>query len=151
MPVRIANLVAAALALAGALPPAALAAAEQGKAGALAGEPLGAGYLAQLVVGLLIVLAGVFALAWILKRMNALHAPAGGAIKVLGGVSVGQRERILLLQVGKTQLLVGVAPGSVQRLHELDEPIVPQAGAQPAPEGFAGKLAAALKAGRPRS
>lgn len=144
MSVRLVNLGGAVLGLVGALPVAARAA--TGEDGA--GGPLGVGYLAQLVVGLLIVLAAVFVLAWMLKRMNALQAPAGGAIKVLGGISVGQRERILLVQVGKTQLLVGVAPGSVQRLHELDEPVVPSQQGPSAAEGFAGRLAAALKARR---
>ena len=70
---------------------------------------------------------------------------------MLGGISVGQRERVLLIQVGETQLLIGVAPGSVQRIHELPEPIAmtPSSGkAARSMEGFAAKLGAALKQGR---
>jgi len=111
-----------------------------------ASSDAGAGYLAQLVVGLMIVVAGILALAWFLRRMNLVNSGAGGALRVLGGVSVGQRERIVLLQVGDKQMLVGVAPGSVRMLHELDEPI--ELGARSparAPEsGFAQQLSAVL-------
>ena len=106
----------------------------------------GAGYLAQLVIGLMIVVIGILALAWFLRRLNLVNAGAGGALRVLGGVSVGQRERIVLLQVGEKQMLVGVAPGSVRMLHELDEPL--ELGGRSAPtageSGFAQQLAAVL-------
>ncbi len=100
-------------------------AADVDEAGAspLSAPPSGAGYLAQLTLGLMVVLLGIVALAWLLKRMNGLQGSAGGALKVLGGVSVGQRERVVLLQVGDRQLLIGVAPGSVRTLQTLDEPI----------------------------
>jgi flagellar protein FliO/FliZ len=44
-------------------------------------------------------------------------------MKVLGGLSVGQRERLVLVQVGDKQILVGVAPGSVQHVMAFDEPL----------------------------
>jgi len=42
-------------------------------------------------------------------------------VSVIGGVSLGPRERAVLLQVGGTRLLVGVAPGQVRMLHLLDQ------------------------------
>ena len=36
---------------------------------------------------------------------------------------MGARERVVLIQVGKQQMLLGVAPGRVQTLHVLDEPL----------------------------
>jgi flagellar protein FliO/FliZ len=44
-----------------------------------------------------------------------------GEIAILSGVSLGPRERAVLLRVGNTRLLVGVAPGRVQTLHVLDD------------------------------
>lgn len=119
--------------------------ADSPKAGLGAEPAMGAGYLLQLAVGLAIVLGAVFVLAWIVKRMNSIQAPAGGAMRVLGGIAVGQRERVVLIQVGDTQLLVGVAPGSVQRIHELETPLDMNARGGFAGEGFAAKLAAALR------
>lgn len=113
-------------------------------------EPLGAGYVVELMVGLVIVLAAVFLLAWVLRRMGHFSGSLSGSMKVLGGLSVGQRERVVLIQVGETQLLLGVAPGSVQRLHQLDEPLsvneTPRS--TPTQSGFAEKLAAVIKQGR---
>ena len=111
-----------------------------------ASSDAGAGYLAQLVIGLMIVVLGILALAWFLRRMNLVNAGAGGALRVLGGVSVGQRERIVLLQVGEKQMLVGVAPGSVRMLHELEEPVDlgSRGPAKAADSGFAQQLSAVL-------
>ena len=40
-------------------------------------------------------------------------------MRVVGGVSVGTRERVVVLEVADTWLVVGVAPGQVQTLHTL--------------------------------
>lgn len=39
-------------------------------------------------------------------------------------MSVGTRERIVLIQVGDKQMLLGVGSGSVSQLYVFDEPIV---------------------------
>ena len=59
-------------------------------------------------------------LAWIMRRMNRWQMSAGGSLRLLGGLSLGARERILLVQVGDTQLLVGVAPGYVRKYEFVD-------------------------------
>lgn len=86
------------------------------------GQSLGAGYLIQFSLGLLVVLLGVLALAWLLKRVGRLQG-GNGALMALGGLSLGPRERVVLVQVGREQLLIGVAPGQVQALHVLDQPV----------------------------
>ena len=59
-----------------------------------------------------------------------------GALQVVTEIAVGQKERVVLVQVGKQQLLIGVAPGRVSTLHVLDEPVTPQAPAvTPADDG----------------
>jgi flagellar protein FliO/FliZ len=63
---------------------------------------------------------------------------------------MGARERLVLVQVGSTQLLLGVAPGRISLLHQLDEPV--EATGSRANNGverlltgsFSDKLAAAL-------
>ena len=79
--------------------------------------------LVRVVVGLLVVLLLIVALGWVMRRVGRYSSPASGQLRVIGGVSVGTRERVVLLQVGEQQLLVGVAPGRVQTLHVLDEPL----------------------------
>ncbi|ENO97422.1 flagellar biosynthesis protein FliO, partial [Thauera phenylacetica B4P] len=43
----------------------------------------------------------------------------GAAVKVLGAAAVGPRERVVLVEIGEDVLVLGVAPGSVTRLHEM--------------------------------
>ncbi len=75
------------------------------------------------VFSLLIVIAVIFMLAWIMRRMNGTAPKPNALMKVVGGLSMGTRERVVLVQVGEQQLLLGVAPGRIQTLHVLDKPI----------------------------
>ena len=91
----------------------------------IATDHMSSGYLAQLVVGLLFVLLCIVVLAWLAKRFNRLQSSSYGALQVLGGISMGARERVVLVQVGTTQLLLGVAPGRINMLHQLEQPLEP--------------------------
>jgi flagellar protein FliO/FliZ len=86
-------------------------------------DPTAMGSLWQMSLGLLLVLALIVAIAWVLKRSGSFQLAAGGGLRVLGGLSMGSRERVVLIQAGDTQLLLGVAPGRVQTLHVLDKPL----------------------------
>ena len=78
-----------------------------------------AGGLAQITLSLVLVLAAVFAAAWVVRRMRTIGRPHGGALKVLADVAVGTKERVVLVQVHEQQVLIGVATGSVNVLHVL--------------------------------
>jgi flagellar protein FliO/FliZ len=86
-------------------------------------EPMSGNYLVQLILGLLVVLICIVALAWFAKRMNRLQSSTGGMLKIIGGISMGSRERVVLLQVGSEQLLLGISPGRINTLHVLEEPL----------------------------
>ncbi len=98
------------------------------KAKTLAGnglsDPNMAGNLVQTTLGLLVVLLLIGAAAWAFKRFGNIHVGAQGRMKIIGGISLGARERAVLLQVGEQQLVVGVSPGRVQTLHVLDKPVL---------------------------
>ena len=114
------------------------------RAQAAGADPLAVGNLVQLTLGLLAVLLLLGGLAWLLRRSGRFTSGVHGALQILGGVSMGTRERIVLLQVGRQQLLVGVAPGRIQTLHVLEEPIdVTESAARPR-AGFAQALDMAL-------
>ena len=82
-------------------------------------------YMAQLVIGLVVVLACIVVLAWLARKMNRFQSAADGSLKIISGLSLGTRERIVLLQAGEKQLVVGVAPGRINTLAVLDEPVAP--------------------------
>lgn len=75
-----------------------------------------AGDLLQAVLGFVAVLALMAGVAWTLKRMGVAGASAGNVAKVVGGVSVGNRERVVVIEVADQWIVVGVAPGSVNAL-----------------------------------
>jgi flagellar protein FliO/FliZ len=82
-----------------------------------------AGSLVQVTLSLLLVLAAVFAAAWLVRRLKTFGRFGSGPIEVIADVSLGAKERAVLVQVGGKQLLLGVAPGRVSTLHVLEEPI----------------------------
>lgn len=112
---------------------------------------VGAGYFVQMFLGLGVVIAGIVALLWVLKRVNRIQGSVQGQLRVVAAVSLGTRERAILLQVGEEQILLGVAPGRVSRLHVLPHPLQSVPASDMAPgESFKARLAAAL-GGRARS
>jgi len=85
------------------------------------------GSVLQVILSLILVLAAVFVVGWILKRINLPQQGAGNALKVISGIAVGQRERIVLVEVNDTWLVVGVAPGQVNALHTMPKGVLPSA------------------------
>ncbi|MCV6604771.1 MAG: flagellar biosynthetic protein FliO [Porticoccaceae bacterium] len=81
-------------------------------------------YVLQLIASLLVVLVAFAVLAWLVKRFNRLPGRSGSHMQVLGAMSLGARERAVLVQVGTTQMLLGVSTGRVATLHVFDEPVV---------------------------
>ncbi|MCP6692062.1 flagellar biosynthetic protein FliO [Pseudomonas donghuensis] len=99
-----------------------------------------AGQLTQLVLGLLLVLGLIFLLAWLLRRVQNAAPGSAQVIEILGSRALGPRDRLLLIQVGKEQILIGHSPGTIEALHVLAEPVeVPVSARQATPE-FAQRL-----------
>ena len=88
-----------------------------------ASHPVGVGGLGEVAFALIVVLAAIFVVAWIVRRMRVTGNRVGSAIDILADVHLGQKERAVLLKVGQTQILLGVAPGRVNTLHVLTEPL----------------------------
>lgn len=109
-------------------------------------EPMSGGYLVQLVTGLFIVLLCIVVLAWAAKKLNRFRFVPDNSLKIIGGLNLGARERVVLMQVGKEQLLIGVSPGRINTLHKLDTPLEttrPEAG-NTAESSFSNKLKTAM-------
>jgi len=78
--------------------------------------------LLQGLLGLGMVLAALAAFFWFLRRFSPGQSAAQGAVKVVGGVMLGPRERLVVVEVGDTWLLLGVGGGQVSTLHTLPRP-----------------------------
>lgn len=95
------------------------------------GDPLGAGAVLELVLGLFAVIALILLLAWLVKRVNVLPGQRTG-MQVVAVLPLGQRERAVLVQVGERQLLLGVCASQVSLLQSFDTPVIEP---RRAPEG----------------
>lgn len=79
-----------------------------------------AGGMLRVFLALGLILALIFAAAWLLRRVRVAQGASGSSIQVLSQVSLGARERAVLVRVAGRELLLGVAPGNVRTLLQLD-------------------------------
>lgn len=107
----------------------------------------GVGSLFNVVLSLGIVLAVVFTVAWLLRRLQGFTSPRGHMMRVLAQMPITHRERILLVEVGREQLLVGVGPGGMRTLHVLEERLEPDTGSGTSGVSFRERLLESLGRG----
>ncbi len=88
-----------------------------------AGQIFDSAYVLQIIGSLILVLALIFVLLFYLKKLNGGVLNSGALIRVLASVKIGARERVVLIEAGGQQLLLGVAAGGVRTLHTFDTPL----------------------------
>ena len=79
------------------------------------------GPLLRMVMSLALVLALVVAFAWLAKRFRGGQMQ-GGLIQIVSGLSLGPKDRVVLLRVGHEEVLVGLSPSGMRALHVMDKP-----------------------------
>jgi flagellar protein FliO/FliZ len=89
-------------------------------------EPVGAGNVLQLTLSLAAVVAAIFGVGWLFRRMQGLPGSSHRALRVIATLPVGTRERIAIIQAGDAQVLIGLSPGRIQTLHVLEHPVPEQ-------------------------
>jgi len=96
----------------------------------------------------LIFVLGIFGVfVWALRKLSGLPVGGEAKMRVLGGLSLGMREKVVLLEVGNKQLVLGVTPGRIEALLVLDgeDRLVSDRGEQGGPSVFSQKLVQAMK------
>lgn len=101
--------------------------------------------LLKVTGGLLLVILAILGSAWVYRRFGNLTPIANDDLRVIGGVSMGSKERVVLMQVGEEQILLGVSPGRIQCLHVLNKNIDIEAQQSEERQPFASQLNSALK------
>jgi flagellar protein FliO/FliZ len=95
--------------------------------------------LGQMLLGLLLVIGLIFMLAWLLRRVQSIGPRGTQVIKVLASQALGPRDRLVLVQVGAEQVLLGLSAGRITPLHVLKDPVhLPDS--EPASAEFAQRL-----------
>ncbi|WP_409523796.1 flagellar biosynthetic protein FliO [Nitrincola sp. MINF-07-Sa-05] len=108
-------------------------------------EPISIGSILQMLFGLVLVLVVIFGLGWLLRRVSVLPGQHP-KLKIVASLALSNRERVVLVQVGEEQVLVGVAQGQVSLIKSFDEPVI-----EPVVRSsseFSKRLQQALKKGR---
>ena len=98
---------------------------------------LGFGAVLQTILGLLVVIGLVFACAWLARRFGLQPGSRGGLVKTIGGASLGGKERVAVVEIGDTWLVLGAAPGNVRLLHTMPAGSAGATGSGTAPSGDA--------------
>ena len=100
------------------------------------------GDVVQSMLALLVVLGALMAIVWFLKRMGLARTGGVGVARVVGGVSVGNRERVLVIEIADQWVVVGVGPGRVNALTTMPRKDVAAPTIEPLPmaKNFSGWL-----------
>lgn len=104
-------------------------------------------YLLRLILGLAFIVVLIFVLARFASRFNFNRGVGNGALRIIAGLPTGARDRIVLLQVGEEQILLGLTPGRIEKLHALAVPVETDQEAV-VTGNFARKLKAAIDGGK---
>lgn len=83
--------------------------------------------LFEMTLALAVVIAIIFAIAYIFRRVNQQYFMGNNLLKAISSVAIGQRERIVVFQAGEKQFLLGVTTSSITLLHEFSEPLIIEA------------------------
>ncbi|MES2104181.1 MAG: flagellar biosynthetic protein FliO [Pseudomonadota bacterium] len=72
--------------------------------------------LLQIFLGLVAVLALMAFAAWAFKRIGPVTSGNKVAVKIVGGVNVGNRERIMVVEVADQWIVVGITASQINTL-----------------------------------
>jgi flagellar protein FliO/FliZ len=72
------------------------------------------------VLVLMFVLAIFFVIVWLFRKSGGLSLLGKGQLSIISGLSLGMREKLVLVKVGEKQLLLGVTAGRIDKLLELE-------------------------------
>lgn len=73
----------------------------------------------QAALALSLIVALLVGTAWLARKVSGGKGFGQGGMKIVGGVALGPRERIVLLEVGEEWLVIGIVPGQIRTLHRL--------------------------------
>lgn len=81
------------------------------------GIPTSSYFQAALALGVIVFL--LMGTAWFARKLSGGKGFGQGGMKMIGGVALGPRERIVLVEVGESWLVIGIVPGQIRTLHTL--------------------------------
>jgi flagellar protein FliO/FliZ len=107
------------LAARAALPTVPVAAASAPASTATPAAGVGIGGLLQAGLGMACVVGLILACAWLARRFGLQRFGGGQLVKVVSSTAVGQRERVVVVEVNGQWLVLGVTSQNINTLHTL--------------------------------
>ena len=119
--------------------------------GVAADDLVGLTVLGKTALALGLVAACILLCGWLVSRLGVRPARAGDVVRVIGSTRLGQREKVVVVEVRGRWLVLGVTAQQVACLSELDAPPAAEVtGVEPPARSFGLRLADALKRGGSR-
>lgn len=112
---------------------------------------LDTGSLLQMMLALGVVVVLIVGLSFAVRKFNMFSVGSSAHIRIVSGLALSNKDRLLLLQIGEEQLLIATSPGRVQKIHEMQAPIeLAEAGGDKTSSGqkFSGLLQSLTQRGR---
>lgn len=81
-------------------------------------------YLVKSVLSMCLVLLLIWVVAKILKPLADKHKGNAGPLKVLASISIGHREKIVIVMAGETQYLLGLSASGIEKIDKFDKPLI---------------------------
>ena len=114
-----------------------------GAALAQSAAPSAAAGLGQTVFGLAVVVALVFALAWVARRIGPVAGGGSPLMRTVTSLGLGPRERVVIVEVAGEWLVLGVTGSGISTLHRMPAGEMPVK--EEMPQRFAALFAKAIK------
>jgi flagellar protein FliO/FliZ len=76
----------------------------------------------SMIMSLLMVLALILASAWLLRKFNLTNKSVSG-MRVIASLPLGHKEKLVVVELGKEQLLLGVSSGQINLIKTLEQPL----------------------------
>ncbi|QQE90545.1 flagellar biosynthetic protein FliO [Azotobacter chroococcum] len=111
---------------------------------------LGLAALGKTALALALVIGLIVLCSWLLRRLGSGRQWPGQHLRVIGSSLLGPRERVVIVEVRGTWLVLGVTGQQISKLHELPAPPTEAGAGDARPAGgfaerFAGALSGQLK------
>lgn len=81
--------------------------------------------LMRVIAGLFFVLLIIVSLSWLVKRLNIVKLSTSRGFQSIASMTLGSKEKVILLRVGERYLLIGVGASAVNTLHDFGEQLPP--------------------------
>ena len=102
-------------------------------------------YALEVIFYLVVVIGLIIGSGYLLRKVNGNGFQVSGPLKVVASLSLGIKEKVVLVQIGeRQQILLGVSPERITRLELFDEPVVFESESL---DGFREKLQEMIKNG----